>query len=193
MSRATATPRHHVATVGVRCALLLLVGWLAIEPRTAGALAAPSKEYQIKAACLLNFARFIQWPEATFAGPAAPIVVGVLGDDPFGEVLEQTFQGESVDGRLFVIKRSRQVEELKKCHMLFVSRSEKDRVPGILAALGTASVVTVGEIDGFASRGGILNFYVEGGKTRFEINANAAKRNGLPISSQLLKRAKIVG
>jgi hypothetical protein len=193
MARARGTSGHHVAAVGVRCVLLLFTGWLAMEPRTVRAQAAPSKEYQIKAACLLNFARFIQWPKSTFAEPSAPIVVGVLGDDPFGEVLEQTFHDESVEGRRFVIKRSRQVEELKTCHLLFVSRSEKDRVPGILATLGTASVVTVGEIDGFAGRGGILNFYVESGKIRFEINAEAAERGGLTISSQLLKRAKIVG
>jgi hypothetical protein len=172
--------------------MLLLAGWLVAGPRRAHAQAAPSKEYQIKAACLLNFARFIQWPAAAFAEPAAPVVVGVLGDDPFGDALEQTFRDESVEGRPFVIKRSRQVEELRNCHMLFVSRSEKDRVPGILAALSTARIATVSEIDGFASRGGILNFYVESGKIRFEINADAAGHNGLTISSQLLKRAKIV-
>jgi hypothetical protein len=176
----------------MRCVLLLFAGWLAVGAGTARAEGATSKEYQIKAACLLNFARFIQWPAAAFTEPAAPVVVGVLGDDPFGDALEQTFRDESVDGRPFVIRRSRQVEDLKNCHMLFVSRSERDRVPGILAALGTARVVTVSEIDGFASRGGTLNFYVESGKVRFEINADAAGQKGLVISSQLLKRAKIV-
>lgn len=191
MARATETSRRSAA-VGVRCLLILLAGWLAAGPRRANAQPVPSKEYQIKAACLLNFARFIEWPQAGFPDATAPIILGVLGEDPFGDVLEQTFQDESVQGRAVVIKRSRQVEELKSAHMLFIGESERDRVPDILASLGTASIVTVGETEGFARRGGIINFYAENGRIRFEINADAARRNGLRINSQLLKRAKVV-
>jgi hypothetical protein len=176
----------------VSVGLLMSINWLAVEPQTAHAQASPSDEYQIKAACLLNFAQFIEWPAASFAAPDAPIVVGVLGDDPFGTALEDTFQDESIQGRKLVVKRSHRVEDLKTCHMLFISNSEKDRLTEILASLGDASIVTVSEMDQFTQRGGIINFYLDHNKVRFEINTDAAQRKGLKISSQLLKRAKIV-
>lgn len=158
-----------------------------------GADAVPSKEYQIKAACLLNFVQFIEWPASAFAESGSPITVGVLGNDPFGQALEQTFQDETVQGRKLVVKRSRQVEDLNTCHLVFISKSEQDRLPGTLTGLNDARIVTVGEMEGFASRGGIINFFMENNKVRFEINAEAAQRKGLKISSQLLKRAKTVG
>jgi hypothetical protein len=172
--------------------LLLTAGWPSVSPRDALA-DEPSKEYQVKAACLLNFAQFIQWPEAAFAGSKSPVVVGVLGEDPFGTVLEQTFADEMIEGHKLVVKRSTNVEEMKSCHLIFISRSEKDRVSGILSSLNDASVVTVGEFEKFAHRGGVINFYLESNKVRFEINADAAKKKQLKISSQLLKRARIVG
>jgi hypothetical protein len=176
----------------VSVGLLISISWLAVGPQVARAQASLSDEYQIKAACLLNFAQFIEWPAASFAAPDAPIVVGVLGDDPFGTALEDTFQDESIQGRKLVVKRSRHVEDLKACHMLFISKSEKDRLTDILQSLGGASIVTVGEMDEFTQRGGIINFYLDHNKVRFEINTDAAQRKGLKISSQLLKRAKIV-
>jgi hypothetical protein len=171
--------------------LLVLLGLSVATVR--GDAAAASKEYVVKAACLLNFAQYIQWPESDFAGPDAPIVVGVLGDDPFGTVLEQTFQDESVQGRSLTVKRSRQVDDLKTCHIIFISKSEKERLAETLASLNDVSVVTVGEIDDFALRGGIINFYIDHNKVRFEVNVDAAQRKGLKISSQLLKRARVVG
>jgi len=155
--------------------------------------AAQSKEYQVKAACLLNFVQFIEWPAASFPQPDAPIVVGVLGDDPFGDVLERTFQDESIQGRGLMVKRSRQIEDLKNCHLLFIARTERPRLADIMANLGDAKIVTVSEMDEFTQRGGIINFYIDGGKIRFEVNPDSAQRKGLKIGSQLLKRARIVG
>jgi hypothetical protein len=151
-----------------------------------------SKEYQIKAAFLLNFIQFIEWPAAAFPNSETPITVGVLGDDPFGDALEQTFREETVRGRKLIIKRSRQVEELKACHLLFISKSEKDHFVDILTKTQDASIVTVAEMEDFARRGGIINFYMSEKKVRFEINVAAAERKDLKVSSQLLKRAKIV-
>lgn len=174
---------------------LLLIVWLASGIGLGRAeAAAQSKEYQVKAALLLNFAHFIQWPETAFAGSETPFTVGVLGDDPFGATLDKTFQGESIQGRGVAVKRSHQIDELKACQLLFVSTSENSRLTEVLASLGEASVVTVSETDGFADHGGIINFYINNSKkVRFEINAHAAHRKGLKINSQLLKRAKIVG
>jgi hypothetical protein len=158
----------------------------------AAAQPSASKEYQVKAALLLNFAQFIQWPAAAFSAPDAPIVVGVLGDDPFGGALEQTFQDESIGSRKLLVKRSRRIDDLKSCQMLFVAASEKDRLPAILKETAGAAILTVGETDQFAQQGGIVNFYLESGRVRFEINLDAAERSGLKISSQLLKRAKVL-
>jgi hypothetical protein len=187
-----ATDRSTCFSVGAiaRFLLFLMAGALAIAPRTAQAEI--SKEYQVKAACLLNFAQFIEWPASAFAEAGTPITIGVLGDDPFGQALEQTFLDESIRGRNVVVKRSRQIDELKRCHVVFISSSEKDRLAETLASLNDAQIVTVGEMHGFASRGGIINFYVENNKVRFEVNADAAQRKGLKISAQLLKRAKMV-
>lgn len=169
--------------------LLLAACWPMAQARADDAA---SDEYQIKAACLLNFAEFIEWPAGVFADANSPIVVGVLGDDPFGDALEQTFADETIQGRKLVVKRSHRVEDLKSCQMLFVCGSEKDHIAGIFTSLGNASILTVGETNGFAQHGGIINFYIEGNKTRFEINPDTAQQRGLKISSQLLERARIV-
>jgi hypothetical protein len=91
-----------------------------------------------------------------------------------------------------LVKRSRQVEDLKQCHLLFIGRSEKDHLAEIFKAVSASSIATVGESDGFTQSGGIINFYIDGGKIRFEVNPDAAQRIGLKVGSQLLKRARIV-
>jgi hypothetical protein len=151
-----------------------------------------SKEYQIKAAFLFNFAQFVEWPTVAFADASAPISIGVLGDDPFGAVLDQTIEGETINHRKLIIQRSQRVADLKGCHLVFISKSEKSRLADIFDRLGSASVLTVSETENFARRGGIINFYLDGNKVRFEINADAAQRKGIKISSQLLKLGKVV-
>jgi len=172
----------------------LAAGWLVcglIPP--AGAAPGAFHEYEIKAAFLYNFVQFVEWPPAAFADPGAPLTIGVLGDDPFGPLLEQTVKGETVKGRGFVIRRFRDVEAAKSCQVLFISKSEKERIPQILKHLEWAPVLTVGEADGFAARGGIVNFIIEKSRVRFEINQESALRKGLKISSQLLCLGRIVG
>ena len=163
--------------------LLLLV------PREA---AAQTKEYQVKAAFLFNFAQFVEWPAGVYADTNAPFCIGILGDDPFGQALEQTIQGENIGGHKMAVQRSRQVADLMNCQMIFVSKSEKSHVPEILTTLGSHPVLTVGEVPGFARSGGGINFILEGAKVRFEINPEAAQTEGLKISSQLLSLGKIV-
>lgn len=173
----------------------LATSFLLILLTAAVALAQSSAptEYQVKATWLLNFLQFTEWPAAAFTNANTPIRIGVLGDDPFGAVLDQTVQGETINNRKLVVLRSRRVEDLKDCQLLFISKSEKPRLTEILRGLESASVLTVSETESFARIGGIINFYLEGKKVRFEINAAAARRKGIKISSQVLDLAKPVG
>jgi len=159
---------------------------------TASVEAAVLGEYEVKAAFLFNFAKFVEWPADAFDDPKSPIVVGILGDDPFGSIIEKTVAGKTVREKEFVIKRSRRIEDVERCHILFVSSSEEARLREILDKVKNSNVLTVGDTEGFAGRGGIINLTKEQNKVRFEINVDAAKRAGLKISSKLLKLAKVV-
>ncbi|MBI5395527.1 MAG: YfiR family protein [Verrucomicrobia bacterium] len=150
------------------------------------------KEYEIKAVFLLNFAQFVEWPAHAFANDTAPLTLGVLGEDPFGNILDRTVQGETIKGRPLAVKRFKRIEDVQDCHLLFISRSEKARVPQILSRLAGTSILTVGETDQFARSGGIINFRIQGNNVRFEINVDAAARSHLKISSKLLRLATII-
>lgn len=167
----------------------ILLCLLALAP--AGAKA-QSKEYQVKAAFLFNFAQFVQWPDTVFASSDSPFCIGILGDDPFGKALDETIRGETIQGHKMTIQRARQVIDLKNCQIIFVSKSEKSKVPEILAAVGSRPVLTVGDVPGFARNGGGINFFLEGGKVRFEINSDATKTSGLRFDPQLLSLGRIV-
>ncbi|MCZ6872572.1 MAG: YfiR family protein [bacterium] len=149
------------------------------------------REYKLKAAFLYNFVKFVKWPTAAFADTNTPIVIGVLGEDPFGVALE-AIENKTIGGRQLVIKRYKGLQDLEPSHILFISSSERARLPQILVNLKGASVLTVGEMVQFAQSGGIINFTRRKNKIRLEINLDAAKRAGLKISSQLLKLAKVI-
>jgi len=175
-----------------RLAIWFVGGALTLAPSTLQAQSNPPKEYQIKAAFLLNFAQFVDWPAAVFTNAEAPLTIGVVGDDPFGAALEKTVEGETVHNRRLTIQRSRTIENVKDCHLIFIAKSEEGRVGDILSRVRTQPALTVGEVRGFARLGGVINFYLEGNKVRFEINPIAARENGLKISSQLLRLGRIV-
>jgi hypothetical protein len=147
------------------------------------------EEYQIKAAFLYNFGKFVGWPGAA-ANSGEPLVIAVFGPDPFGPVLDQMVQGRLIRGRPVIVRRPTRIEDLLPCQILFVSSSEKNRLAGILEAVGGAGVLVVGEMDGFLRLGGMIAFSVEQAKVRFEINEGAARRNGLRIDSKLLTLGK---
>lgn len=149
-------------------------------------------EYEIKAAFLLNFARFVEWPSTSFADSDSPLVIGVLGNDPFGSALDNAIQNERVKGRRLVVRRSSQLSDLKGSHILFVSSSEQSRIGWIIREVSDRSILSVSDVSGFANRGGIVNFIVGDRKIGFEINIAAINKAGLKVSSQLLKLAKIV-
>jgi hypothetical protein len=155
-----------------------------------GQEALPS-EYQMKAAYLYNFAKFVEWPPAALPTTNSPIIIGVLGDDPFDGFLDSTVQHKTIDGHPLAIRRLKTAAEAKTCHVLFISSSEKKNWPEISAALAGASVLTVSENwDHFTAQGGMILLFMEGKRIYFEINNDAARKAGLKISSKLLLLGK---
>jgi len=153
---------------------------------------AQAPEYQVKAVFLFNFAQFVDWPAEAFPDPDTPVVIGVLGDDPFGSVLDRTVRDERLGGRLFQVRRYQRVDEIKTCHILFISRSEGSRPEGVLAGLKGRSILTVSDVDGFAERGGMIRFVTDRNRIRLQINLAAAEAAHLTISSKLLRVAEII-
>lgn len=151
-----------------------------------------ANEYQVKAAFLYNFAKFVEWSPEAFSSGTASLVVGVLGDDPFGNVLDQTISGKSINGRQFTIKRLKWGQNLRDCQILFISVSERKRLPQILESLKSAGVLTVSELSNFCQQGGMISFILEENKVRFVINTDVAEQARLRISSKLLTLAKAV-
>jgi hypothetical protein len=151
-----------------------------------------AKAYQIKAVFLFNFSQFINWPPASVSGTQAPFIIGVLGDNPFGDFLEETVHGEKVNGRDLVVQHYQRVEDVKNCEILFISQSESRHFKDDLAALRGRNILTVGDADGFSKNGGIVRFVTEQNKIHFRIDLEAAKSANLTISSQLLRLAEII-
>ena len=169
---------------------LLLLGYCFLS---LAAMAQSSyKEYQVKSVFLLNFTRFVTWPENAFADPADPIRLCVFGEDPFDNLLEKVVEGERVNQREVVIKRFKDMEGLTSCHLLFFSAAEKNNLPKLLEILNHSPVLTVSEYEGFAHQGGIINFIWKEGAVHFEINLEVAKQAELEISFKLLKLATVI-
>jgi hypothetical protein len=173
------------------------LGWLALlfwcvlvtsaePPDPAGQ--AKYDEYEIKAAFLHRYPLFVEWPNGAFASPQAPVVIGVLGRDPFGPRLETVISNKIVRGRSFTFHRLDRVEEVAsaRCHILFISRSERERVTEILSRLRNTPILTVGDTPGFGAEGVMVNFFIRDRSVRFEINREAAAKAGLKLDSQLL-------
>ena len=145
---------------------------------------APS-EYQVKAAFLYNFVKFVEWPSSA-ESQAGPIALCVIGKDPFRGELHRAVDGKAVNGRPLIVRQTSDASATQSCQVLFVSLSEEGRAAGIIAAVAGWSVLTVSDIDWFSERGGMINFIMQGQRVRFQINPDAAARAGLRISSKLL-------
>jgi hypothetical protein len=169
--------------------LVCLLGGIAIPLR---AQASAASEYQVKAAFLYNFARFVEWPGDVLPSPEASIVLCVYGEDPFGPALDEMVKGKSINNRDLAIHRAKNSQELKGCQVVFIDGAESKRLPEILGALQGSSVLLVGESNGFAEQGGQIQFLLEDNKVRFSINVDAVERAHLKMSSKLLALAKIV-
>jgi uncharacterized protein DUF4154 len=149
-------------------------------------------EYHVKAALLLNFAKFVEWPAQAFNSRSDPIVICVLGENRFGNALAETLRGKVVEGRPFSDRYISDARQAAGCHMLFVNSRDMKRFRSMLGSLKGAGVLTVGETEGFAAGGGVINLKLEGGKFKVEINVSAAEYENLRISSKLLSLAQVL-
>jgi hypothetical protein len=154
--------------------------------------AAAPDETDVQASFLLNFAEFVEWPADAFSSPQAPLVIGVLGEDPFGRVLDKLAQGQTVKGHPVIVRRYARIEDVGDCHILFIGGSEEARVTRITALLSGRNVLTVGDFEHFLRDGGVIRFVNVGNKVRMHINLDAAKAANLDISSKLLRPAYVV-
>lgn len=152
---------------------------------------AAAPEYEVKAAFIYNFSRFIDWPQE--AGETnADLYFCVLGEDPFGEALER-LEGREVQGRTLKTRRLERIDERGDCAIIYLSPSLADDYTGLLDVISQErGVLSISDIDGFAENGGVIELYLEKDKVRFAINIKAARRAGLEMSSQLLRLARIV-
>lgn len=172
-------------------ALLLGAAGARAQPDPPRAPATPT-EYEVKAAFLYNFARFVEWPPDAFHDAGEPFVIAILGQDPFGPVIDETVAGKKVAGRPIQVRRASRVDEARDAQIVFVAASERPNTATILKALERPGLLTVGDTDGFAERGGAINFTLQERKVRFQINPAIAAHARLKMSSQLLKLATLV-
>jgi hypothetical protein len=190
------TRRSRVGTISCAAARRALPFVFLIFPQLAGPANSPAQtspsEYQVKAAYLFNFLKFVEWPEDSFADPLAPIVIGVVGEDPFGSALPEVVIGKTVQGRDLVIRKYHSGEDLHAAHLLFISASETKQVPQILSSLRGASVLTVADTERFLDAGGMIQFLNENEQVRFAINGDAVSKSRLKMSSKLFRLAKAV-
>jgi hypothetical protein len=146
-------------------------------------------EYDVKAAYLFNFGRFVEWPAKTPETANESFAICVLGRDPFGTALNATVARETIAGKSVVAEQILSPQDAKHCRVLFISSSEDRRLKQILDVLGTESILTVSDLPRFAERGGMVQFVLAENRVRFEVNSAITERAGLTLSSELLKVA----
>jgi hypothetical protein len=151
-----------------------------------------ASEYQVKALFLYNFAKFVDWPDGSYSSPQGPFTICIVGEDPFGSELDQAVKGKTINNRKLAVKRVAKARDARSCQIAFISSTDERRVRMLLDELRSASVLTVGDINGFTGWGGVVKFTLEANKVRFEINVDAAEHVRLRISSKLLSLAKVV-
>lgn len=163
-----------------------------LMPARCVAQIAPVPEYQLKAAYLCNFAEFITWPESAFTNTTSPLVVGVLGADPFGAYLDEAAKGKTTGSHPLAVRRSRQLADLVDCHILFVSNSEASKLGEVLRTVRERPVLTVSDVPSFLIEGGIIKLSTLEKKVRFEVNLDAAAAANLHFQARLLRLASAV-
>lgn len=149
-------------------------------------------ELRLKAVYLLNFMKFTEWPDSAFQSVDDPIILHIVGKDPFGSILEETFESEKIYGRPIVVRRMPNGLGKEKCHLCFISSSEQNNVDHLLTQAKGNPTLMVSDIRGFALRDGMIGFYLEKDRIRFDINMRALDRAGIKMSSKILRLARIV-
>ncbi len=185
-----ASTKRLVTQAGTACVILFLGANLGVHNGFCDQQ--PTTEDQAKALCLLNFAKYVEWPAHAFAETNSPIVIGVMGGDKFRDDLKYRIEGRLVDGRKIVVTETADDGDWGRCQILFVGATETTREADVLKELKSRPVLTVGETEEFTRDGGVINFVNKNGKVRFDIDLKAARAAGLTISSKLLSQADSV-
>ena len=172
--------------------IALGIGLAAPLCRSAFADAQAISEYQVKAAYLFSFTKFVEWPAGTFTNPADPIRLCIMGDKSFQTQLNQIVGNRQVAGHPVLVTLVQDGKESRGCQELFVGSSRSQETLQIIDSLRGSSVLTVGETNDFVEQGGIINFIVQGDHVQFQVNQKAAMLAGLRMSSQLLSVARRV-
>lgn len=146
-------------------------------------------EFELKAAFLYKFASFVEWPHESADGR---LCIGIVGQDPFGAELDRIVAGKSIEGRAFQIRRFKPGQDVGACEIVFVSASERTRLPLILERLKGSATLTVGDVPQFCENGGMVNLRLEGERIHLEINLEAAERSSLHLSSKLLNLGSVI-
>lgn len=183
-TRNTHDPRLWLVTVVIALALVAVPCLLAQSSKPT--------DYDVKAVYLYNFGRFVEWPANGATAKTDSFTICVLGQDPFGPVLETTLAGETIDGKSVVSRRISTPEESANCRIVFLSSAEEGRLGKIIEVLNKEAVLTVSDMPQFSQHGGMIQFVLEGKKVRFEVNLTAVQHAGLTLSSELLKVATTV-
>src|SRR3954468_12411118 len=165
---------------------------LAISP-VSSAAHVDATEYGLKSVFLYQFCRFMEWPNSAFSSPGDPLIIGVIGDDPFGSLLNEAVEGETYHGRPIRIEHYRNSREIKRCHILFVSRSEGDQLDQILSSVAGKNIVTVGETDRFLDHGGMIALTADRNKVHLRVNQSSLRSANVDVSSKLLRIAELRG
>lgn len=145
--------------------------------------------YEVKAAFLVNFAKFTTWPADAFAGDAAAVVIGVVGADPFGAALDAAARGQRAGDRPIQVKRLGTRDDLSVYQIVFIAASEEKQLSQILRRTEDSPTLPVSDIEGFSESGGVIGFVMEGSRVRFQVNVGAAERRRLRVSTRLLALA----
>lgn len=168
--------------------VIIFIGvWLPVN------VIAQISEYDVKAVYLERFARFVEWPEKSAVSDSSqPFILGVIGENPFGSILEQIYSKQKIKDKKVEIRYISDTNEIPGCHLLFISKSKEKALSKILSFTGEKPVLTIGDTKGFADKGVLINLYIDKNKVRFEVNEEAVKKSGLSMSYHLLQVAKIV-
>jgi hypothetical protein len=173
----------------MRALLLLILIWSSVSRQTVRAAEGRASEYELKAAFIFNFSQFVEWPTNAFQSESEPMIIGVVGPDPFGPILDRIIQDEKVRGRSLKVERYARPADIKRCHILFVSKALAAQWPEIHSAVQGQPILTVSDMDRFSSRDGMIHLVTERNLVRMRVNPEAARRADLSISSKLLRLA----
>jgi len=172
--------------------LLLALAFAGTPLQAAAGSPGRADSREVKAVFLVNFLSFTEWPATKLGQAPARLVIAVLGDPSFGAVVEKAAAGHTVNGRPIAVQIVESPEQAMGAHLVFIASSQTRRLPAVLRALAGATVLTVGDTDGFAQEGVAINLYTFDNRVRIEVNSTAAARAGVHLSANLMRLARIV-